>query len=272
MPADIQISIITPCYNLGEYLMEAIDSVKQYKGKYKYEIIVINDGSTDPYTIDLFKDVEKLENVKVIHQENKGATAARNAGCRMAVGEFLLFLDSDNKIKPEYIERGIEQFMSDEKTGVVYGKPIFLSDGSRKGIEPRVFDIDRLLVSNYIDMCAVVRKQAWQDVGGFDESKELRSLQDWEFWLSIYEKKWNFMFIDEGLFEYRIRENSIGGQSLKNNHYEAALQYVVGKHSYLYFTKHKELYSYLNKNRIEIRIGKPIAAAIRKVVKLTRYR
>lgn len=202
------ISIIIPCYNSGKYLLEAIQSVEYYQGQNKYEIVVIDDGSTDIQTMSILNELDQKKCI-VLHQENKGPGAARNAGCRRASACFLLFLDSDNKIYSTYIDAGISYLKNNSDVGVVHGKPTFFGDTSRNGFKTGPFEIDKVLAINYIDMCAVVRKSAWESIEGFDESRELIGREDWEFWIRIYRKGWKFFFLDEVMFFYRIRNNSL---------------------------------------------------------------
>src|SRR4051812_30462131 len=97
------VSIIIPCYNSGKYLPEALDSISAYPDKGMYEVIIINDGSTDELTLSLLNNLQQNGEHIVLHQENKGPAAARNAGVKMAKAPYLLFLDSDNKIESNYI-------------------------------------------------------------------------------------------------------------------------------------------------------------------------
>ncbi len=112
------ISIIIPVYNSGNYLRETLESVRNYTGKSIYEIIIVNDGSTDNDTLELLNQLQN-EGYSIIDQENKGPAAARNNGVECSRGKYLLFLDSDNRIKPSYIDKGIG----------ILDKKSYLSDG-----------------------------------------------------------------------------------------------------------------------------------------------
>lgn len=92
---NILFSIIVPVYNVEKYLNECIDSIlrQTYKG---YEIIIVDDGSTDRSPDICDKYAEENDNIKTIHQKNGGQSCARNAGTMMASGKYLLFLDSDD--------------------------------------------------------------------------------------------------------------------------------------------------------------------------------
>jgi glycosyltransferase involved in cell wall biosynthesis len=186
------ISIIVPCYNSGLYLPEAIESVRKYCGKYTYNIVLVDDGSNDEQTLQVLENYRNDDDIVFVKHENRGLAAARNTGCEAADAEFLLFLDSDNRILTEYIDNGIEFLSQNPDYAVVYGCPKFFGDNSREGYKTGYFDLENLLIGNYIDTCAVVRKTAWESVGGFDTS--IPSFEDWNFWLSLAEKKLEFSF------------------------------------------------------------------------------
>jgi hypothetical protein len=151
--------------------------------------------------------------------------------------------------------------------GVFYGKPAFIGDNSREGFSVAEFDIDTMLIHNYIDMCAVVRKKAFDAVNGFDES--LERFQDYDLWLSIYEKKWKFHFINKTLYQYRILDNSITGESENKRTGAKAHSVILHKHYQLV----KERLMYLKtqndklKNSKEMKVGKFLLAPLRKCQK-----
>ncbi len=260
------ISIIIPCYNAGKFLPDAIESVKKYHGKYTCEIIIIDDGSTDAETLRILDKYSEKSDITILHQENQGAAAARNAGCKIAKGRYLHFLDSDNKTTSDYIQKAVDFLNTNPEFAVYYGKPMFFGDNSRPGFKTGSFNIDKLLIFNYIDMCSFVRKSAFEQAGGFDES--LPRLQDWDLWLSIYEKKWKFHFQNENLYHYRIVANSIGGQNL-DEIMEIANK-VRGKHEKLLLFNYQRLiadFEYM-KEMPELKIGTIICSPIRIIQKL----
>ncbi|MBB3102454.1 glycosyltransferase family 2 protein [Azomonas macrocytogenes] len=238
----VDISIIIPYYNAELYIHEGIDSILAYSGKYEYEIIIINDGSTDHHSLQILKSIEDTGLYKVLHQENKGPASARNTGCKAASGSYFLFLDSDNKITPQYIDIALDLLMNDAELGIVYADAFFFGDGSRPGFITNGFNIQKLLASNYIDMCSFIRKTAWQSVGGMDESKDIFTHEDWDFWLSLYEKGWKFKFINQKLFHYRIRRGSLIDTHIKNNEAKSRELYIANKHAELYRENYTDLY------------------------------
>ena len=228
------ISVIIPCYNSGEYILEAIESVKRNPSKYPYEIIITDDGSTDSNTIKVLNELSNTE-YKVLHQENKGPASARNTAVRESQGEFLIFLDSDNKVKPLYIDKGIKILKDNSDFGVVYANPTYFGDIKESRFFPshsQTFSICTLLAGNYVDMCSIVRKSIWESVGGFDEDRILIGHEDWEFWIRVAKVGWRFYHIDEELFYYRITDGSLITTTNEGNKekYLPKLKYIYEKH------------------------------------------
>lgn len=99
----IKVSVIVPVYNVEEYVRECIQSVLNQSLK-EIEVIIVNDGSTDN-SINCIEDFIKIDNVKLINQNNQGLSVARNTGIDVAQGEYILFVDSDDYIESEFIEK-----------------------------------------------------------------------------------------------------------------------------------------------------------------------
>jgi len=91
---------------MGDYIEECIRSVLD--ATYKHlEVLVINDGSTDPASIEKLKSIARLENVRVFHHKNQGLAFTRNYGAEVAKGAYLAFLDADDKVAPTYYEKAV---------------------------------------------------------------------------------------------------------------------------------------------------------------------
>ena len=234
------IAVIIPCYNSGDYLKEAIESIYASEGEFSYEIIVVNDGSTDKKTIDLLQHLG-AENIKIYHQENKGPASARNSGIRQSDSNYILFLDSDNKIKPQFVPKCLALLNRDATIDIVYGMPEFFGDPS--GINEFVagkFDLDKMWHHNYIDMCSVVRSSLFESIGLLDESPILIGHEDWELWIRAGIANKKFYFINQPVFDYRLSSNSLLSTEAVKNKYEKMFSYVYGK-NYSYFLRRMEL-------------------------------
>lgn len=225
---NVKISIIIPCFNHGEFVIEAIDSFITHNYPFNFEVFIINDGSTDEKTNSILSSIKK-DNVHVINQNNSGPSVARNNGIKMANGTYILPLDGDNKILPNYLLKAVDLLDSNSEIDIVYGKGqrFGLSDNSLIG---RPFNLLELVQYNTIDTCAVYRKKVWESVGGYDEYMSKKGLEDWEFWINCSEKKFKFHFLDEVLYYYRETEEARTFK-VANKNLNELVQYVRQKHA-----------------------------------------
>ncbi|MCC7402327.1 MAG: glycosyltransferase [Chitinophagaceae bacterium] len=206
-----RISIIIPCYNQGVFLKEALESISHCE-KEVIEVILVNDGSTDGFTNNY---IDSLKNTFcVIIQENKGLSEARNTGIAASNGDFILPLDSDNRIKPAYITESIKILDNNSDIGVVYGNAEFF--GEKRGIwKVGPFNLQRLMLGNYIDACAVIRKSVLDKVGLYDTQMKF-GWEDWEMWLRIAFAGGEFYYLDEVVFDYRVNKQSMSKKLYSN--------------------------------------------------------
>ena len=256
-------SIIVPCYNDGKYLREAIESVEECDENL-YEAIIVNDGSTDAETLKVLSKLE-AKNYHVIHQANKGLGAARNAGINCAKGEFILPLDSDNKVRPKYLTLSLEILKRDAEIGVVYGNAQFF--GEKEGIwQVPKFEIERFLVGNFIDACAVFRREVWEQIGGFDEKMPQQGWEDWDFWVSAAEKNWSFEHLNEVVFDYRVRNDSMIWEFRDIVEPLEIRNYVADKHSEFFALLVRKLFA--RKEIMEARIERFERETFRSFAKL----
>lgn len=129
----VNVSIIIPVYNVEEYLKECLESVVNQSLK-NIEIICINDGSTDK-SLDILKEYELLyKNIKVISQENKGLSNARNVGVKNANGEFIYFMDSDDYIELEAMEICYKEAKKNRLDIITFDAKIFIHDNYNKEV------------------------------------------------------------------------------------------------------------------------------------------
>ena len=202
-----RISIIIPCYNHGQYIREALDSVEKVADKNLYEVIIVNDGSKDEYTIEMM-DKLAAEGYHVINQVNQGLGRTRNNGIKIAKGDYILPLDSDNRIRPEYIYESIKILDAHPEIAMVYGDAEFFGDKSKRHVVGE-FNLQNMMVENQIDACAVYRKSVWEAVGGYDEKMPIMGYEDWDMWMNMTFKQYKFHYVPEILFDYRVLGNSM---------------------------------------------------------------
>ena len=241
-----KLSIIVPCYNQAQYLPEALISVIEQTFN-DWECIIVNDGSTDnteKITLDWCKKDERFRYLK---KENGGLSSARNSGIVLAQGDYILPLDADDKIASTYAEKAIAILESNARFKIVYSDlHNFGDEHGIKIMEP--FDIKYFLGINQIFCSAIYRKVDYNKTKGYsDELSRLGGWEDWDFWLSILElAQPNFndavYKINEPLFFYRIRKDSMVKTLIKDEKYFKIWERI--------FLNHKELYTNYFENPI----------------------
>ena len=164
-----RVSVVIPCYNGSRFLREAIESVLGQTWR-AAELVVVNDGSTD----DTAAVARSYEQVRYIEQRNQGAPAARNAGMRSSTGEFLVFLDADDRLQPHALAAGVESLRANPEWAFVSGDVrVIAENGSPQYVpthRPRPGDpYIQLLRSNYIWTPGVVmyRREIVERANGF---------------------------------------------------------------------------------------------------------
>jgi len=199
-----QVSIIIPCYNAGELLTEAVQSAlaQTYDD---LEIVIVDDGSTDPVTKRLL-EAASWPRTRIIHQANAGPAAARNRAIQAASGEYILPLDADDTIEPEYVAKAVAVLKAQPEVGVVYCRATKF--GAEQGPwNLPVYTLRELVIDNVIFVTALYRKADWQTVGGYNE-KLRHGVEDYEFWVKIVHLNREVVQLDEYLFNYRIQQKS----------------------------------------------------------------
>ncbi|MDY6937654.1 MAG: glycosyltransferase [Cyanobacteriota bacterium] len=240
--SEVSVSVVIPCYNGGEYLLEAIASVQRCQEKV-YEIIIVNDASTEPLTRKVLNYLRERNYHIIDLSENKGLAEARNIGIQNARGRYILPLDADNKIKPGYIIQAIEILEDRPEIGIVYSDMEIFGDKQEIREVPE-FDINLLVKGNYIDACAVFRKEVWSDCGGYDPKiPQQLGYEDWDFWLMAAERGWQFYHVAEALFEYRTSIDSMVSRCNLPENRQQLIRYICAKHLDLYTTNFPDIFA-----------------------------
>ncbi|MFM6290642.1 MAG: glycosyltransferase family 2 protein [Microcystaceae cyanobacterium] len=225
-------SVIIPAYNIENYVAQALNSVLAQTFQ-DFEIILVDDGSFD-HTISIIRQFTDPR-VKLIQQENRGASSARNHGIRQSQGQYIAFLDGDDYWLPEKLERQLQHLESFPEVGVSFCRAAFIDDsGVPLGTYqmPQLTDLDApaFLRSNAIGCGStpIIRRQVLEaiqfqdnlhgelEVCYFDE--HLQRSEDLELWLRILLKtSWKIEGIADPLVYYRINPNSLSSNILKEH-------------------------------------------------------
>lgn len=264
-----KVSIVIPVYNVELYLREALDSVINQTLK-EIEIIVVNDGSTDN-SLEIIKEYEKKDNrIKIINQENQGLSGARNSGLKIAKGEYIYFMDSDDYIDLDTLELCYKKSKDESLDFIFFDALPFSNDDikidinyyDRKDLDNRV-----LSGANYLKI--LLKKQKYRSPVWlcFINLKFLNEIkikfypkilhEDELFTPLLFLKAMRVSYINRKFFNRRMRINSImtSVKSEKN---------IIG-----YLTVAKELNKFMknekNKKKVyllKIRIQNALSSAI----------
>lgn len=208
------VSIIIPCYNSGATVGQTVASVQAQTWP-NIEIIVIDDGSTDPLTREVLAG---LADVTVVRQPNSGLPAARNAGFRAAHGKFVLPLDADDWIDPEMIAVLMQAIRSAGHTGFAYCDAQL--EGEASGVLQKSYNFFEQLSLNQLPYCLLMPKQLWAEAGGYDETMR-QGYEDWEFNIRLGTLGYYGLRVPQAMFHYRV--SSSGMLISKSNRLHGAL-------------------------------------------------
>lgn len=199
------VSVIIPCYNHGQYLDEAVQSVLEQTYQ-EFEIIVVDDGSAEENTLQILEKYSQPK-TKLLRTSHQGLANARNNGIAACIGKYVLPLDADDKIGSTYLEKAVQVLESRENVGIVYCKAKLFGEASGEW-ELRDYRFPDILYGNVIFCSAVFRKSDWMTVKGYNPNM-IYGWEDYDFWLSLIGLARNVYCIPEVMFFYRRHSNSM---------------------------------------------------------------
>ena len=199
------ISVVIPAYNAERTILETLASVQQQTFS-EFELIVINDGSTDR-TLELL-DTVKDSRLKVFSYTNGGLPTARNRGISHATGEFIAFLDADDLWTPDKLELQLAALQQHPEAGLAYSwTESFIDEQGKTFYPPNPISFEgnvyaELLVNNFMASGSnpLIRKQAIESIGEFDPA--CAGCADWDYWLRVA-AQWHFVVVPKTQILYR---------------------------------------------------------------------
>lgn len=213
------VTIIIPTFNRADTIEATVNSCLD-QSYLNLEIIVIDDGSTDDTHYLLEKNI--LNNkIIYIYQQNSGRSKARNLGLKMAKGEFIQFLDSDDLLEKNKIEKQINKIKADITIDGIYGQTIYFKNNIDNVIKKVFINVEkdfemRLLQKNFITISSILIRKC--DIN-FDE--ELNAMEDWDFWIKYVQQGKKIVAYEEGITYVRIHEGNT------SNNIDIVSQYTI---------------------------------------------
>ncbi len=214
------ISVIIPAYNSADTIRACIESALNQTLK-SFEIVIVDDGSNDETAIISKKFRGE---VRYFYKENGGPASARNFGIRMSRSEYIAFLDSDDVWFPAKLEKQMKIFNKDTEVGLVYSDA-YVAVGGKNNLKRRYFEdwkpaagsvFRDLFQRTFIPTSScIVRRKCFEDLGFFDEKKELVGTEDYEMWLRIA-SRFKLNYVDEPLILLWRRASSLSSDRIHN--------------------------------------------------------
>lgn len=213
------VSVIMPAYDVADYIGAAIESVMAQTFT-DWELIVIDDGSPDESGAIAASHAARDGRIRVARQSNGGLSAARNHALRLARGELIAILDSDDIWHPSFLAAQVALLQQHPEIDIVTGNAWNLG-GWRDGTpwrahpdpRPQPSLVEILRDEEAVFIMSVVRRRVFDAVGGFDET--LRSNEDYHFWLRSALAGFRFLRNDQPLGYYRRREGSLSASGVR---------------------------------------------------------
>lgn len=213
------VSVVIPAYNSARYIAQALDSVQAQTFR-DYEVIVVNDGSTDRNELEQVLRSHPLP-VIYLSQENKGVSAARNAAIKIAKGEFYAQLDADDQWTPDYLEVQLGILTNNPDVALVYPNATIFGDDSDVRLDfmkvsPSEGEVNfESLVRQKCTVmtCVTARMNVIKEVGMYDEN--LRSVEDFDLWLRIAKSGQRIVYHRRVLVLYRRHEGSLSSDRVR---------------------------------------------------------
>lgn len=231
-----KITVVIPVYNKNKYVRETILSVVTQRGAPPFEIIAVDDGSTDGSGATLDALRAEVPALRVIHQENRGVAAARNAGIMAGSGDYICCLDADDLIAPDFLARTSAALDADPLLGIAYTDMLaFGVDEAGRPWQNIVvasdYDFEKLKRGNFIPCCNLFRRRAWERAGGYRDINP--SWEDYELWLRMGKLGWYGRRVPGALFRYRKLPRQ--GRDFQSHGLEWKLRGIVNR-------LHRDLY------------------------------
>ena len=218
------VSFVVPLFNQGRFVLDAISSARASRGA-AIEIVVVDDGSTDPHTRAVF---DSLEGVVKIRQENRGLASARNTGVAASSGRYLMPLDADDLVSPDYAGKAVRALTANPD--LAYVSSYSRNFGLFGGVYAAFGNVPALMpFLHTAGRCTTLfARQAIEEVGGYDE--ELPAYEDWDLMIRLSKAGLKGDVIPEPLFHYRRHpESMVFGFS--NHHRVELVQELIRRHA-----------------------------------------
>jgi glycosyltransferase involved in cell wall biosynthesis len=194
---EVRVAVVVPCYDDGATLPETLASVEEQE---PCELVVVNDGSTDPATLRVLEEAA-ARGVRVVHQENRGLSGARSAGVAATSARYVFPLDADDQLAAGALTALADALDASPDAAAAWGDVVVFGDTSLYYRPPRALDPWAITYFNELVVGSMFRRDALLAVGGW----QLRdAYEDWDLWMALAEDGRTGIYVPGAMFRYRI--------------------------------------------------------------------
>ncbi len=240
------VSAVVPFYNMGAFIGDTIDSIlaSDYPG---IEVVVVDDGSNDADSLRKLESVVAAhpDKIRVVRQDNAGLATSRNTGAEAARGQYMILVDADDQIEPDYIRRAVDVLERYENVHIVFSWERYFED-SQDIFPGWNFEFPYLLGHNQTCPVCVVDRDAWLKYGR-NKRAFVYNFEDYESWVAMVAAGCGGVCLHAPLTRYRIRSNGLWQGSTRNQHL-FLYELLVREHPELYQKYGAELFCLQNAN------------------------
>ena len=235
--------MVIPCCDRWQFSPEVVKCV-QAQTIQDFEIIIVNDGSSDPLTLDQAAANDQQSagppGTRVFHTENRGYPAARNRGIKESRGKYICALNADDHLEPRWFEAAVE--VLDQDSEVTFASHWYRTSGDQqREWTPQRCDLLTVLDRNTVSSAALVRRQALFDAGLFDESMG-EGCEAWDLWLTLLEHGHRGVILPRVFLQSRRLPDSMGRHMSSCSAHIGLSRTLIEKHADSYRTHLLELY------------------------------
>ncbi|GEM_PF-528456 len=250
------IGVVIPCYNHGEFVDEALQSIFAQTRSVQ-DIIIVDDGSPDlatQHTLEQLAQKYAKQGVRLIRQPNAGLASARNTGVHALTTDYYIPLDADDALLPTFVEQLLPMLESNPALGYAYSWVLYF--GAHEGQwDCPAYEPAKLLVENLSVATALIRRRAFDAANGYNPAM-VHGFEDWDFWLSLLKHGYHGIMVPQPLFKYRKhaggsmltrtqeRRNLMIAQMVEHHRdlFEHQLPYALAEKDRLFYREHIDLW------------------------------
>lgn len=233
------VSVIIPCFNSSPaWLSEALDSV--FAQNYpNIEIVLADDGSTDAKATAYLDSLADRDQILLLRLPHGGPASARNAAVSASRGEFILPLDSDDRISQDYLSLAVAAMATHPHAAVVYGAAEYFGDQCGE-IDLPAYSRRGILTTNPMYATCVIRRSCFDAIGGYDEHM-VHGLEDHELWLRLCGQFGDPVKLPVTVFFYRISQGTRNGMLVANRQSWVAARSRIFQNNVALYAEHPEV-------------------------------